>query len=274
MPLTFQVAIFTGPGSIIPPGGRHRRHGKMGRRMPKPTQLWLPFPRPGRRFASLRVGSRTYLVEIARVRRARRYVLRVRPDGRLRLTIPPGGSLGEAMRFVRAERAWIERERLRLLGQSPAGAAWGDGTEILLRGRPETLRLAADGAAVLVGGETIALGPAGVRAAVEAHLRRLAAAELPARLLALASAHGFRVSRVRIGDQRSLWGSCSRRGRVSLNWRLVQMPAEVRDYVLLHELAHLRVPDHSPRFWRLLDGMCPWRREAQAWLRAHGGRLY
>ncbi|HWP99067.1 MAG TPA: YgjP-like metallopeptidase domain-containing protein, partial [Vicinamibacterales bacterium] len=124
--------------------------------MRKPTQLSLPFPRPGRRFASLRVGSRTYLVEIARVRRARRYVLRVRPDGRLRLTIPPGGSLGEAMRFVRAERAWIERERLRLLGQSPAGAAWGDGTEILLRGRPETLRLAADGAAVLVGGETIA----------------------------------------------------------------------------------------------------------------------
>ncbi|HXH06553.1 MAG TPA: SprT family zinc-dependent metalloprotease [Vicinamibacterales bacterium] len=250
--------------------------------MRAPIQLSLPFPRrPAPRLASLAIGRRTYLIEIARVRRARRYVLRVRPDGSLRVAIPPGGSIREAMRFVRAQRAWIDRERLRLLSHPRAPAEWSDGTVILLRGRRVTLRVVTeDGnarpAAVIVGGEAVPLAgaPRGIRGAVERHLQRLAAAELPARLLELAAAHGFRVAHVRIGDQRSLWGSCSRPGRVSLNWRLVQMPPEVRDYVLLHELTHLRVADHSPRFWRLLDELCPWRREAQAWLRAHGGELY
>jgi predicted metal-dependent hydrolase len=75
------------------------------------------------------------------------------------------------------------------------------------------------------------------------------------------------VRRVAIRDQRSRWGSCSPRRDISLNWRLVMMPAEVRDYVLLHELAHLRVPNHSRRFWRLLDEICPSWRAARRWLR-------
>jgi len=75
-----------------------------------------------------------------------------------------------------------------------------------------------------------------------------------------------------VGSQRTRWGSCSPSGRVSLNWRLVQMPPPVRDYVLLHELAHLKHPDHSSRFWREVERLCPWYREARAWLGEHGGR--
>lgn len=100
------------------------------------------------------------------------------------------------------------------------------------------------------------------------NLRELADRELPARLMELAAQHGHVVAGVSVRNQRSRWGSCSPTGRISLNWRLAQVPPLVRDYVLLHELTHLAVSDHSPKFWRTLEAVCPWHREARAWLRA------
>jgi len=102
----------------------------------------------------------------------------------------------------------------------------------------------------------------------DASQRPLAARELPARLMELAAEHGHRVAGVTVRDQRSRWGSCSPSGRISLNWRLVQVPPLVRDYVLLHELTHLVVGNHSLKFWKALEAACPWHREARAWLRA------
>jgi predicted metal-dependent hydrolase len=98
-------------------------------------------------------------------------------------------------------------------------------------------------------------------------------AELPRRLLALADQHGLQVSRVSIRDQRTRWGSCGRDGHITLNWRLVVMPDWVRDYVIVHELMHLRRLDHSPAYWQLVAQACPWYREAKQWLRAHGPAL-
>ncbi len=112
----------------------------------------------------------------------------------------------------------------------------------------------------------MARGSAGAR--WDASLRAQAERELPARLMELAVPHGYRVAGVTVRDQRSRWGSCSPAGRISLNWRLVQVPPSVRDYVLLHELTHLAVSNHSPRFWKALEAVCPWHREARAWLRA------
>lgn len=104
-----------------------------------------------------------------------------------------------------------------------------------------------------------------------ASLRRRARIELPARLRQLAARHGFEPGRVTIRDQRSRWGSCSPSGDISLNWRLILMPDAVRDYVLLHELAHLREHNHSRRFWRLMSRICPTWRDARRWLREHSG---
>jgi predicted metal-dependent hydrolase len=100
-------------------------------------------------------------------------------------------------------------------------------------------------------------------------MKRRAVTELPARLRELASRHGFRPRRVTIRDQRSRWGSCSPGGDISLNWRLVLMPADVRDYVILHELAHLRVANHSRRFWKVMAEICPDWQVARRWLREH-----
>jgi predicted metal-dependent hydrolase len=99
--------------------------------------------------------------------------------------------------------------------------------------------------------------------------RRRAEVELPARLLALAQAHALRVSRVSVKNQRARWGSCSRGGHICLNWRLVLMPDWVSDYVLIHELMHLKRLDHSGKFWKLVARACPRFEEARAWLRAH-----
>jgi predicted metal-dependent hydrolase len=84
---------------------------------------------------------------------------------------------------------------------------------------------------------------------------------------------GVAYRRIRIGDQRTLWGSCSARGTLSFNWRLILAPLEVVDYVVVHELCHLLVPNHSPSFWSLVERRRPGWREQRAWLREYGPEL-
>ncbi len=108
----------------------------------------------------------------------------------------------------------------------------------------------------------------------EPALRRRATAELPRQLLDLAAVHGIGVHRVSVRNQRSRWGSCSRRGSITLNWRLVLVPDFVREYVMLHELMHRRELNHSPRFWRLVASICPRLVEARRWLRTEGHALF
>lgn len=104
-------------------------------------------------------------------------------------------------------------------------------------------------------------------------LRVRAAVELPRRLRELASQVGLEVARISIRDQRTRWGSCGRDGHVCLNWRLVLMPAWVRDYVMVHELMHLKRLDHSPAYWALVADAYPQYRQARRWLREHGPSL-
>jgi predicted metal-dependent hydrolase len=121
-------------------------------------------------------------------------------------------------------------------------------------------------------GDLVATAPVrdDYRPVIEPLMRARAAAELPPRLLAFAARHGLEVARVTVRSQRSRWGSCSRDGNIALNWRLLQMPTAVCDYVLLHELMHLRQPNHSPRFWAEVAAVCPDYAASRAWLRAEG----
>lgn len=165
-----------------------------------------------------------------RHRRARRYLLRVDPDGRVRVTIPRGGSRREADAFAQRNLEWIHAQRATLVPPN--------------------------------------------RSAAERHrLREQARRELPPRLLELAAQQGLAVNGVSIRNQQSRWGSCGRDGYISLNWRLVLMPPWVRDYVLVHELMHLRRMDHSPHYWALVAQACPGYRGARQWLRANGPSL-
>ena len=88
-------------------------------------------------------------------------------------------------------------------------------------------------------------------------LRSQAKATLPGRLAALAARHGFEYRKVFIKNNVSNWGSCSSLGNINLNLRLVTLPPELADYVMLHELCHLRYMNHGPQFHALLESVCP-----------------
>ncbi len=207
-------------------------------------------------------------VDIVRHHRARRYILRIAADGRIRLTVPRRGSIGAGLRFAAGQADWIGREQHR---QSERERPWADGTMVLVRGEAVPLRL--EDGTVRCGDGDVALEGGDVRLAVETHLRAAAGAELPARCHELAGRFEFTVGRVAVRNQRSRWGACSSRGMITLNWRLIQMPPSVSDYVILHELTHLRHPNHSVRFWRAVERVCPDWRDAERWLRRHGRQL-
>jgi predicted metal-dependent hydrolase len=84
---------------------------------------------------------------------------------------------------------------------------------------------------------------------------------------------GVAPKRVQIRDQRSRWGSCSTTGTLSFNWRLVLAPLEVLDYIVVHELCHMREPNHSRRFWKLVEARRPDWRAQRDWLDQHGPEL-
>lgn len=219
----------------------------------------------------LRASPASPAVKLIRNPRARRYVLRVTDQAQIVVTVPRWGSVAEARRFAEQHTEWIARERLRRMTDGSA-RAWAAGDEIWVRGARVAIEIdggvarAGDVAAVIADG-------ADLKAALQSALRAAAKRELPPRLMALADSAGLRVTRVSVRNQRSRWGSCSSRGSIALNWRLLQMPAEVRDYVLWHELMHLRRGDHSAAFWKLVAAVCPGYEQARAWLRAHGREL-
>lgn len=224
----------------------------------------------------IRVGEADVPVEFVRHPRARRYVLRLTPERVARVTVPRFGNREEALAFANRQTAWLEKQ----LSKPPRpgrATEWQTGAAIYFRGELVALELEtrASGCVVKFAGETVALreSASNLRPAVERHLWRLAAAELPGRLLELAARHGIAVTRITVRNQRSRWGSCSRAGSISLNWRLIQAPDFVRDYICVHELMHRREMNHSARYWRHVAEAFPRWEEAERWLKGHGGLL-
>jgi predicted metal-dependent hydrolase len=109
-----------------------------------------------------------------------------------------------------------------------------------------------------------------MRPTLEAHFLRRAKIELTARAWELSAVTGVEVKQVVVRNQRSRWGSCSANGTISLNWRLVQTPEFVRDYIVYHELMHLREMNHSARFWARVEEVCPNWPEAEQWIKRNG----
>jgi predicted metal-dependent hydrolase len=242
------------------------------------VQLDLPFLRAEDSIApdQGRLSQPHPVIEFVRVRRARRYILRVRPDGTLRVTVPRGGSRREAEQFVRRHQRWIRHERDRVQHEY-APREWREGSAILLRGESVRISVTArDGHRFIrYGDRELAVGSTSeIRPSIETDLRELAKDELPERLRELACEHDLSPGVISIRNQRSRWGSCARNGNIALNFRLVQMPTAVRDYVLLHELMHIKQQNHSRRFWKLVEAVCPAFRDAERWLRTIGKTLF
>ena len=209
--------------------------------------------------------------------RAHSYRLTLRKDGVAVATIPVRGSEREARVFVAEHQDWLARARARHARRPRVAPVWILGTEVLWRGELTEIRAAAGGdrPQVCLAADVFRVPSltGDLRPRLEAQFARRAKIELPARTWELAAETGAGVKHVTVRNQRSRWGSCSASGTISLNWRLVQAPETVRDYIIYHELAHLWEMNHSDRFWARVAEVCPGWREAERWLKRSGSLL-
>jgi len=220
-----------------------------------------------------------YLVRLRRHRQARRYTLRIQSATReVILTIPPRGTLKEAREFAQKHGGWIAAR----LGRLPEAAPFTHGGMVPLRGVPHRIahrrgvrgtvwtELDADGAPLLC----VAGDAPHIDRRIGDFLRREAKHELETASRRAAADLGVTVRRVAVRDQSSRWGSCSTTGMLSYSWRLILAPGYVLNYLAAHEVAHLVEMNHSPRFWRLVQRLCPGHERAKAWLDVHGSDLH
>ena len=210
---------------------------------------------------------------IRRSDRASRVRVSVDALGDVEVVLPRRTPASAAPAAIAELRPWIER-RLRESGAVRAAlAARGStlpylGGALHLRPEPGRTRVHRSGDALLVPGDGDR-----ARAAIERWYRRAAVREIAPRLDAAAHALGTSYTTLSIRGQRTRWGSCSARGAMSVNWRLLLAPEPVLDYVVWHEACHLRVMDHSARFWALVRRHCPDYEEHRRWLRLQGSTL-
>lgn len=206
--------------------------------------------------------------------RARRIVLRVHPaSGEVVVTAPARGGAGPALAFARRETQWIARQ----LKHLPEMVALAPGAEVPYLGQCHPIRHSAmrgpgpvwtEDGAILVSGR-VEHAPRRLLDFFKQQARTLFAA----RALDYAARLGARPQRITVRDTKSRWGSCNQQGALSFCWRLVFAPDYVRDYVVAHEVAHLKEINHSPRFWAHVKNLSPDSVRARQWLRDHGRNL-
>ncbi len=209
---------------------------------------------------------------VRRSQRARRVRVRVDIDRGVEVVLPARVPERAAAAAVAELRPWIERRLAEvsvLRGRLAARAGWVPYLDerLALVEQPGRTRVHRRGQELLV--------PAGAdaRVGIERWYRRAARAEVADRLDRASEAVGLRYTRLSIRGQSTRWASCAADGAMSFNWRLLLAPERILDYVVWHEICHLEVADHSPRFWALLETRCPGWREQAAWLRRHGQEL-
>jgi predicted metal-dependent hydrolase len=225
------------------------------------------------------IREETLIVRVRESPRARTKRIIVGPRRPLEVIVPRRTSDDEVAALLEDKRGWIERKvvasreiaaRPPKLGLEQPGVVWLAGEQVAVE-RREGLRPIA----TLNSGMLIVGGSDGTAAdALERWYRRQARRRVQAVAAREAERLDLRFHSIAIRDPRTRWGSCSRRGNLSFSWRLAAAPPEVLEYVVVHELCHLREPSHQKPFWRLLESARPgWREEAH-WLREHGQELH
>jgi predicted metal-dependent hydrolase len=234
--------------------------------------------------SQIQLGDRLWSYQIRRSRRRRTIAIAMDSHDGLVVYSPQRVSVEGLQEFLRDKARWI-LSNAKKLEEARARAplvTWEAGSEIPWRGGRLVLRIvpgAARGRVALEGGELVVhttpedgLVPDAerIRARVVKWLRQEAAVAVGASVEAFQSRVGLEPRRVRIREQKRRWGSCSASGALNFNWRLILAPAEGLDYVVVHELCHLRELNHSPRFWEWVGQVMPDFAAPRAWLRQNG----
>ncbi len=231
------------------------------------------------RFVRVRMydGHRMVPYKVYRSRRAQSIRISIDRHYEIALTLPMRASESEGVAFLKTKEAWLRRHLSRKkepitlrehLLKNPVVSIEGRSVPLALKpnGRGPVLRYSRGEPEVVV-----ELGEGEVdEAELVSVLRGLATRVLEARTMTLAEQHGFEVLRVTVRNQSTRWGSCAHTGTVSLNWRLLLLPPEIQDYVILHELAHFKHMNHSSRYWAELCSLDPQARVRDRWLTRSG----
>lgn len=221
------------------------------------------------------LDGRAIPFEVRRSSRARRVRLVVGPQPRVEIVAPHGEPLGRIKDLLAPYRLWIFRqlEAIAIAATRPERSLdmlpylGGELQVIVERGNRRLVQLEDRTLRVrILRGER----PEPI---IISWYREQARALVRDRADHWSAVMGVHYGRISIRDQRGRWGSCSSLGNLNFNWRLVLAPAEVLDYVVIHEVAHLREPNHGPHFWSLVEEWCPEFRRQRAWLQQHGPRL-
>lgn len=180
-------------------------------------------------------------VSYVRSKRARNLSIRINQRGEVRVSIPRLVSQKRAERFFLSKQDWVLK-RLNGMNQRDCKETLPmEGSSIQIRGRTSPVHLIR--------------GEEDVEAALWRMLKNEAIQYLPGRVMELSEKHGFEISGLKIRKMHSRWGSCTARNSINLNSWLMMLPDYLSDYVILHELVHTRIKDHSQRFWQELDGV-------------------
>ncbi len=207
--------------------------------------------------------------------RARRLAVRIAASGEaVEVVVPRRCSRTEALRFLEANRAWLDQR----LASLPPRLGFAEGTAVPILDKPHLIRhmgnIRGRGPAWIEAGEIRVTGdPASLARRVRDFLRALAQRELSARAEKLAQAIGKQVRHVGVRDTTTRWGSCARTGNLSFSWRLILAPEIVLDYVVAHEVAHLAWMNHGVGFWRLVEQLHPDAKAQRLWLNRNRARL-
>lgn len=221
-------------------------------------------------------------------RRAKRISIRFSQAKGLEVVYPAGPKLPTPETLLREREAWVLSTLAKFrkaLQQLPA-REYQAGETFLILGVAHTLRLMRDPGTqriqvskgdgtldVLLPGSIEAHAADSIRAAVIAAYRHWAKEYLPGRVLALAKRYGFFYQKISIKHQKTRWGSCSAKGNINLNLRLMMAPAAAVDYVIMHELCHTLELHHGPAFWALVEAHCPDYRRWRRWFKQNGAGL-
>jgi predicted metal-dependent hydrolase len=218
-----------------------------------------------------------HIDELIRTRR-KTIALIIERDGRLIVRAPMRTRQEAIQRFIQQKESWIRRtqERFKARWSAHPPRQYLEGESFLYLGAAQVLHVVDEKKPELCLADGFRLAGKARHIApllFKRWYQRQAHHVIPARVEELARQHGYSYARVRISSARTRWGSCSSKGTLSFSWRLVMAPPPVIDYVILHELAHLKIHNHSPKFWSRVAQLVPDYREHKKWLEQNGHLL-
>jgi predicted metal-dependent hydrolase len=222
----------------------------------------------------LKIDGRAVELSVKLNPRARRLIVKVHPaSGEVMVIAPSKRALDRAVEFARGQTDWIARQ----LAKVPSRIVLAPGARIPFRGEEHIIMRGEDGP-VAVDADKAAIRVCGRAEHAPRRLldflKKQARRELEAKTVEFAAQLGIRPSRITVRDTASRWGSCSSTRSLSFSWRLILAPPFVLDYVVAHEMAHLKEMNHGTGFWRIVRELAGDVRRPQAWLRQHGPALH